>query len=99
MTPDKEPTGLPHETEPGWNKLQQRRELLYHCTVPPSELTTSFFRPDEYAVYRLLDTSNLALGGCIIFGKVEGKWYANVSARFLVMYLLELRTGNHEHGR
>lgn len=45
--------------------------------------------PDEYAVFELSDNGWALLGGCIIYGKYSGKWVANVSARALVVHLLE----------
>lgn len=44
--------------------------------------------PEKYAVYELPDDGAVLYGGCIIYGKYNGKWVANVSARALVTHLL-----------
>jgi hypothetical protein len=72
------------------NDLPPNHEtLLYRCKpfIVPG-LTNMGEIPEEYAVFDLPDEGSILYGGCIIFGRYNGKWHANASARALVKNLL-----------
>ncbi len=61
--------------------------ITFMVSVPLSEQSRIDDIAEEYAV----ETDRAIPGRCIIWGRYNGKWHPNVSARWLVHHLLSTR--------
>lgn len=68
--------------------------LLVEVPPPPKELRNHEDIAEAYAVEIEPDAS----AGCIIWGKFFGVWHANVSARWLVLWLIHQRNERYWEG-
>ncbi len=59
--------------------------ITFMVSVPASEQSRINEVAEEYAV----ETDNSIPGGCIIWGRFNGKWHPNVSGRWLISHLLK----------
>jgi hypothetical protein len=61
--------------------------ITFMVSVPASEQSRIDDIAEEYAV----ETDRSIPGGCIIWGRYNGVWNANASARWLVNHLLKTK--------
>jgi hypothetical protein len=60
---------------------------MYRVSVPPDERNLVDDTPEEYLV---VDADGVC---CLIYGRYDGLWHCNVSARWLVRHLIETLPG------
>ena len=62
--------------------------ITFMVAVPASEQSRINEVAEEYAI----ETDNAIPGGCIIWGRFNGTWHANVSGRWLISHFLKSKS-------